>query len=48
MVAGAFQRSGLISYSRGKVTIHSRENLESAACNCFKITHRLYTQLYRS
>lgn len=48
MVAGAFQRSGLISYSRGKVTIHSRENLENAACDCYKVVHQLYSGLYHS
>lgn len=47
MVAGAFQRSGLISYSRGKVTIHSRENLESAACDCYKVVRELYDNLYQ-
>ena len=47
MVAGAFQRSGLISYSRGKVHIHSRENLESAACECYKVARSLFVNLYK-
>ena len=47
MVAGSFQRSGLIEYKRGKVTILSRENLESAACECYTVTRRLLTGLYR-
>lgn len=48
MVAGAFQRSGLISYSRGKVSIHSREDLESAACDCYKVVRELYDNLYEN
>ena len=48
MVAGEFRRSGLISYNRGKVTIHSRESLENAACKCYKVIHQLYSRLYRS
>lgn len=46
MVAGAFQRSGLIEYKRGHVTINSREDLENAACDCYKVTQRLFTKLY--
>ncbi|MGI4829531.1 MAG: Crp/Fnr family transcriptional regulator [Janthinobacterium lividum] len=48
MVAGAFQRSGIITYSRGKVTILSRERLISAACDCYGVAHRLYSNLYRT
>ena len=44
--AGALQRAGLIEYRRGKVKILSRENLESAACDCYKISRRLYNALY--
>ena len=47
MVAGAFQRSGFISYSRGKVTVLSRENLEGAACDCYKVVHELFAGLYQ-
>ena len=47
MVAGALQRSGMIEYKRGKVKIVSREDLESAACECYGITHRLLKNLYR-
>jgi CRP-like cAMP-binding protein len=46
MVAGSFQRSGLITYSRGKVTILSPDDLEEAACDCYKIVRRLYAGLY--
>lgn len=47
MVAGALQRSGMIEYKRGKVKIICREDLESAACECYGIMHRLLKNLYR-
>ena len=37
VAAGALQHAGLISYSRGRVTILDREGLESAACECYGI-----------
>ena len=47
MVAGAMQRSGLIEYHRGTVKILDRENLEAAACDCYRITKQLYLNLYK-
>ena len=47
MVAGALQRSGIIEYKRGKVKILSREDLESAACECYGVAHHLLKNLYR-
>ncbi len=38
LVAGTLQRSGLIEYSRGHVQILDRAKLESAACECYRIT----------
>jgi len=46
LAAGSLQKSGLIEYSRGKVTILSREDLRSAACDCYGVTKRLLTELY--
>ena len=46
-VAGALQRAGLIEYSRGRVKILDRKNLEEAACDCYQVTKRLYGKLYR-
>ena len=46
MVAGALQRRGMIEYKRGKVKIVCREDLESAACECYGTTHRLLKNLY--
>ena len=47
LAAGALQRSGFIEYSRGKVTILSRQALETAACDCYAVTKRLFLALYR-
>jgi CRP-like cAMP-binding protein len=46
VIAGVLQRSGLIEYRRGRVTILDRQNLESAACDCYQITKQLYHELY--
>jgi CRP-like cAMP-binding protein len=46
MVAGAMQRSGLIEYRRGVVTIVNRDNLEAAACDCYTVVKALYDDLY--
>lgn len=48
VVAGALQRRGLIEYQRGRVRIINRENLEAAACDCYKITKNLYANLYQA
>jgi CRP-like cAMP-binding protein len=47
LVAGSLQRANLIEYSRGRVKILNRENLESAACDCYKITKNLLANLDR-
>ena len=36
--AGAFQRDGLISYTRGHMHINDRRGLRSLACNCYGMT----------
>jgi CRP-like cAMP-binding protein len=38
-VAGDLQRSGLIRYQRGQVTIVDHAGLEAAACECYRIDH---------
>jgi CRP-like cAMP-binding protein len=43
--AGALQKAGLISYSRGRVTILDREGLENAACECYRIIRSEYERL---
>ena len=47
LAAGTLQHSGFIEYSRGRVTILSRENLKTAACDCYEVTYRLLQHLYR-
>lgn len=46
MVAGAMQRSGLIEYRRGQVTILNRDDLEAAACDCYTVVKALQDDLY--
>jgi CRP-like cAMP-binding protein len=42
IAAGVLQKAGLITYSRGKVTIKNRSKLEKAACDCYgKLTRQL-------
>ena len=43
--AELLHRLGAIDYARGKVTIHSREKLESESCECYAIVHRDFLSL---
>lgn len=45
VVAAILQRAGLISYSRGKMTILDREGLESASCECYRIVKKEFERL---
>ena len=36
VVAGMLQKAGLISYSRGRMTIIDRPGLEKVACECYE------------
>jgi CRP-like cAMP-binding protein len=38
--AGALQKSGLIAYTRGNVTILNRRSLEQASCDCYGLLQR--------
>ena len=38
--AGILQKAGLISYTRGSVTILDRRKLEDASCDCYGIVQR--------
>ena len=44
--AGVLQRSGLIQYRHGEVKIIDQEGLRAAACDCYRIIKRLYSELY--
>ena len=47
-VARGLQRAGLISYTRGSVSVVDRAGLEAASCECYEIIHRHYdTRLFR-
>ena len=43
--AGTLQRDGLISYSRGKLTVLNRKGLEHAACGCYAADQKAYADL---
>jgi CRP-like cAMP-binding protein len=45
VAAGLLQKAGLISYSRGRITVHDRAGLEAAACECYGIMVREYDRL---
>src|SRR5579862_955751 len=38
--ASALQKAGMISYTRGTVTILDRDHLEESACDCYEIIRR--------
>jgi CRP-like cAMP-binding protein len=40
VAAGVLQKAGMISYTRGNVTILSRPRLEDAACDCYGIVYQ--------
>ncbi len=48
MVAGTLQRAGLIEYKRGALQILNRRELEAASCNCYGVTKKLYSNLYKN
>ena len=43
--AGALQKAGLISYSRGQITILKRNELEQAACECYGLIQNEFNRL---
>ena len=45
--ASALQRSGLITYRRGELTVVDRRGLEAAACGCLIADRRAYAALMR-
>ena len=40
--AGTLQRSGLIEYARGHLTVLDRSGLEAAACSCYATDRQIY------
>lgn len=45
VVAAILQKAGLISYSRGKMTILEREGLEAASCECYGVVKGEFERL---
>ena len=43
--AGQLQRAGLISYSRGHITVLDRPKLEQATCECYAVVKKEYDRL---
>jgi len=43
--AGNLQRSGLISYRRGHITVLERSGLESRACECYNVVKKEFHRL---
>ena len=44
-VAAMLQRSGLINYSRGQISIKDRQGLEAACCECYQSTQQEFKRL---
>ena len=45
IAAGVLNKSGIITYSRGEVTIKNRERLAEAACECYQSVYDEYVRL---
>jgi CRP-like cAMP-binding protein len=45
LAAGILNKSGLIEYSRGKVTVRDRKGLEKAACECYQTIRNEFDRL---
>jgi CRP-like cAMP-binding protein len=48
VAAGALQDRGLISYSRGKITILDRPRTIAAACECYSIVAAAYRRIWNN
>jgi CRP-like cAMP-binding protein len=44
-IAGNLQRSGLIKYRRGHITVLDRSGLEKHACECYKVVKQEFHRL---
>ena len=42
IAAGSLQKSGLVQYTRGRLTIVDRPGLEAAACECYRMVAAYY------
>lgn len=46
LVAGTFQRAGILQYRRGTITILDRETLEDSCCECYRIVREQYKRFF--
>ena len=46
VLAADLKRRGLISYHRGRIQLTDRAGLEAVTCDCYRIIHNLYRNLY--
>jgi len=44
--AGHLQKAGIISYSRGRITVQDRAKLEAQVCECYKVVKRETDRLF--
>jgi Mn-dependent DtxR family transcriptional regulator len=44
-VASRMQKAGLISYSRGRIRVLDRAELEAASCECYQAVEEEYNRL---
>ena len=45
VAAGILQKTGMISYAHGHITILDRPGLEAASCECYRIVQQQFEQL---
>ncbi|MEX1057222.1 MAG: helix-turn-helix domain-containing protein, partial [Natronospirillum sp.] len=46
IAASALQAQELISYTRGQIRVQSRQGLEAAACECYRVGVDAYSSLF--
>jgi CRP-like cAMP-binding protein len=44
--AGELQEAGLISYTRGMMTVLDRQRLEASACECYEVVRRQFDRIF--
>jgi hypothetical protein len=47
LAANSLQRSGVMTYSPGRILVENRDLLESVAWACYPVIGRLYRELYK-
>jgi CRP-like cAMP-binding protein len=45
IAAGTLQKAGLISYTRGRITVTDRSALENASCECYGVVQREFKRV---